>query len=255
MAALDEGGSAARAVANLEALMLTQMASLLPDYVRLVADGERDFCQALAEMTRVEVAARERRVTNQRIRSSGFPYIKTLADFDWDFQPSVPRGKVEELATLRFLENAENVLLIGSSGVGKTHIAVALGIEAVRAGREVRFVDCARLIEDLRDARKGALKDGPERYAHGKPPIIDGPGCLDIEEGGADLLSRLVSARHGRRSTIIATNAGISSWGEVLGDTVKAGAIADRVCHHCTMMKITGRSYRLKDLPVERKEE
>ena len=115
MAALDEGGSAARAVANLEALKLTQMASLLPDYVRLVA---RDFCQALAEMTRVEVAARERRVTNQRIRSSGFPYIKTLADFDWDFQPSVPRGKVEELATLRFLEDAENVLLIGSSGVG-----------------------------------------------------------------------------------------------------------------------------------------
>ncbi|MBS7407147.1 MAG: ATP-binding protein, partial [Coriobacteriales bacterium] len=111
MAALDEGGSAARAVANLEALKLTQMASLLPDYVRLVADGERDFCQALAEMTRVEVAARERRVTNQRIRSSGFPYIKTLADFDWDFQPSVPRGKVEELATLRFLEDAENVLL------------------------------------------------------------------------------------------------------------------------------------------------
>ena len=256
MATLDEGGSAARAVANLEALKLTQMASLLPDYVRLVADGERDFCQALAEMTRVEVAARERRVTNQRIRSSGFPYIKTLADFDWDFQPSVPRGKVEELATLRFLEDAENVLLIGSSGVGKTHIAMALGIEAVRAGREVRFVDCARLIEDLRDAHKrGILKNRLKYYTHSKLLIIDELGYLDIEEGGADLLFQLVSARYERRSTIITTNAGISSWGEVLGDTVKAGAIADRVCHHCTMMKITGRSYRLKDLPVERKEE
>ena len=225
MAALDEGGSAARAVANLEALMLTQMASLLPDYVRLVADGERGFRRA-------------------------------LADFDWDFQPSVPRGKVEEPATLRFLEDAENVLLIGSSGVGKTHIAVALGIEAVRAGREVRFVDCARLIEDLRDAHKrGILKNRLKYYTHSKLLIIDELGYLDIEEGGADLLFQLVSARYERRSTIITTNAGISSWGEVLGDTVKAGAIADRACHHCTMMKITGRSYRLKDLPVERKEE
>ena len=173
-----------------------------------------------------------------------------------------PRGKtltqqkVEELATLRFLEDAENVLLIGSSGVGKTHIAIALGIEAVRAGREVRFVDCARLIEDLRDAHKrGILKNRLKYYTHSKLLIIDELGYLDIEEGGADLLFQLVSARYERRSTIITTNAGISSWGEVLGDTVKAGAIADRVCHHCTMMKITGRSYRLKDLPVERKEE
>ena len=250
MAALDEGGSAARAVANLEALKLTQMASLLPDYVRLVADGERDFCQALAEMTRVEVAARERRVTNQRIRSSGFPYIKTLADFDWDFQPSVPRGKVEELATLRFLEDAENVLLIGSSGVGKTHIAVALGIEAVRAGREVRFVDCARLVEDLEDASsRGILKKRLKYYAHSRLLIIDELGYLDVGSAGADLLFQLISTRYEQRSTIITTNVGISGWGRVFGDDVAACAIADRVCHHCHLVKITGRSYRLKDLP------
>ena len=101
MAALDEGGSAARAVANLEALKLTQMASLLPDYVRLVADGERDFCQALAEMTRVEVAARERRVTNQRIGSSGFPYIKTLADFDANVQAATITLDVDRLRHFR----------------------------------------------------------------------------------------------------------------------------------------------------------
>ena len=146
--------------------------------------------------------------------------------------------------------------LCGALHKGKTHIAIALGIEAVRAGREVRFVDCARLIEDLRDAHKrGILKNRLKYYTHSKLLIIDELGYLDIEEGGADLLFQLVSARYERRSTIITTNAGISSWGEVLGDTVKAGAIADRVCHHCTMMKITGRSYRLKDLPVERKEE
>ena len=169
-------------------------------------------------MTRAEVAAREVRITNQRIRSSGFPYVKGLADFDWDFQPSVPRAEIEELATLRFVERAENVLLVGSPGVGKTHLAVALGIEAVRAGREVRFVDCARLY-------------------------------LDVGSAGADLLFQLISTRYEQRSTIITTNVGISGWGRVFGDDVAASAIADRVCHHCHLVKITGRSYRLKDLP------
>lgn len=149
MGAVAEGNPSIRAQANLSALGLHEMAASLPDYVRMVAAGERGFASALEEMTRVEVAAREVRITNQRIRSSGFPYVKGLADFDWDFQPSVPRAEIEELATLRFVERAENVLLVGSPGVGKTHLAVALGIEAVRAGREVRFVDCARLVEDL----------------------------------------------------------------------------------------------------------
>ena len=121
---------------------------------------------ALEEMTRVEVAAREVRITSQRIRSSGFPYVKGLADFDWDFQPSVPRAEIEELATLRFVERAGNVLFVGSPGVGKTHLAVALGIEAVRAGREVSFVDCARLVEGLEDASsRGILKKRLRYYA------------------------------------------------------------------------------------------
>lgn len=130
-----------RAQDNLAALRLDQMAASLPDYVRLVGEGEVDFVSAMAEMTAAEVLAREKRLLAQRVRSSGFPYVKTLADFDWAFQPSVPRAKVEELATLRFVDRAENVLLVGSPGVGKTHIAIALGIEAVRAGREVRFID------------------------------------------------------------------------------------------------------------------
>lgn len=220
----------------------------------MVAAGERDFCSALEEMTRVEVAAREARIVRQRIRSSGFPYVKGLADFDWDFQPSVPRARVEELATLRFIERAENVLLVGSPGVGKTHLAVAIGIEAVRAGREVRFMDCARLVEDLQDAQaRGILKKRLKYYAHSKLLVIDELGYLDIGEGGADLLFQLISTRYEQRSTIITTNVGIGGWGKVFGDDVAASAIADRVCHHCHVIKITGRSYRLKDLPRERR--
>ena len=160
MSAVAEASPSIRARDNLSALGLHEMAAALPDYVRMVAAGERDFCSALEEMTRVEVAAREARIVRQRIRSSGFPYVKGLADFDWDFQPSVPRARVEELATLRFIERAENVLLVGSPGVGKTHLAVAIGIEAVRAGREVRFMDCARLVEDLQDAQARGIKNG-----------------------------------------------------------------------------------------------
>lgn len=250
MGAVAEGSPSIRAQANLSALGLHEMAASLPDYVRMVAAGERSFASALEEMTRVEVAAREVRITSQRIRSSGFPYVKGLADFDWDFQPSVPRAEIEELATLRFVERAENVLFVGSPGVGKTHLAVALGIEAVRAGREVRFVDCARLVEDLEDASsRGILKKRLKYYAHSRLLIIDELGYLDVGSAGADLLFQLISTRYEQRSTIITTNVGISGWGRVFGDDVAASAIADRVCHHCHLVKITGRSYRLKDLP------
>ena len=156
---------------NLSALGLHEMAASLPDYVRMVAAGERGFASALEDMTRVEGTAREVMITNQRIRSSGFPYVKGLADFDWDFQPSVPRAEIDEL------------------------------------------------------------------------------GYLDVGSAGADLLFQLISTRYEQRSTIITTNVGIGGWGRVLGDDVAASAIADRVCHHCHLVKIAGRSYRLKDLP------
>lgn len=256
MAALSESSPCMRAQADLSELKLDQMRAAMPDYVRMVADGERDFAQAVAEMTESEVAARRGRIMRQRIRSSGFPYVKTLADFDWSFRPSVPRAKVEELATLRFMDGAENVLLVGSPGVGKTHLAVAIGIEAVKAGREVRFTDCARLVEGLKDASsRGMLKNRLKYCAHSKLLVVDELGYLDIDEQGADLMFQLVSTRYEQRSTIITTNVGIGGWAKVFGDEVTAGAIADRVCHHCTLIKITGRSYRLKDLPADKRRE
>lgn len=256
MGALDESSPYLRAQANLSELKLDRMCASMPDYVRMVSEGERDFAQAVAEMTQAEVVARRERIMRQRIRSSGFPYVKTLADFDWSFQPSVPRAKIEELATLRFVDSAENVLLVGSPGVGKTHLAVAIGIEAVKSGREVRFCDCARLIDDLKDAAsRGILKKRLQYYAHSKLLIIDELGYLDVDSHGSDLMFQLVSTLYEQRSTIITTNVGIGGWANVFGDDVAASAIADRVCHHCTMVKITGRSYRLKDIPSERRRE
>lgn len=254
MAALSESSPYVRAQANLSELRLDQICAAMPDYVRMVADGGRDFAQAVAEMTQAEVIARRDRVMRQRIRSSGFPYAKRLADFDWSFQPSVPRAKVEELATLRFMDAAENVLLVGSPGVGKTHLAVAIGIEAVGAGREVRFADCTRLVDDLKNAASwGTLEKRLRYYAHSKLMIIDELGYLDMDEQGADLMFQLISTRYEKRSTIITTNVGIGGWANVFGDDVAASAIADEVCHHRTLVKITGRSHRLKDLPADKR--
>lgn len=137
-----------------------------------------------------------------------------------------------------------------------TTYAITLGIEAVKAGREVRFMDCARLVDDLKDAQaRGILKKRLKYYARSKLLIIDELGYLDIDEGGADLLFQLVGTRYEQRSTIITTNVGIGGWAKVFGDEVAASAIADRVCCHCSMIKITGGSYRLKDLPAEKRRE
>lgn len=143
----------------------------------------------------------------------------------------------------------QNVLFVGP-GVDKTHLAVALGIEAVRAGREVRFVDCARLIEDLEDASsRGILKKRVKYYVHSRLLIIDELGCLDVGSAGADLLFQLISTHYEQRSTIITTNVGLSGWDRVFRDDVAASAIAGRVCHHCHLVKIADGFYRLKGLP------
>lgn len=244
-----EGSVSERIRGNLEELGLDAVASSAPEYSRLVATGAKSFPEALLEMTDAQVAAVRERDLDRRIEKASFPYVKTLRDFDFSSRPSIPRGVVEDLATLGFLDRHENVVLVGSPGVGKTHIAVALGVEAIRARKLTYFTDCRRLVSDLAHAAgKGQLERRLRFYAHLSPLIVDEVGYLDVDKQGADLLFQLVSRRYERRSTIVTTNVGMGSWSKVFGDPVVASAIADRLCHHCHLIRITGRSYRTKDL-------
>ena len=134
---------------------------------------------------------------------------------------------------------------------GKTHLAVALGVEAVRHRRLTYFVGCQHLVEDLeRAADKGQLERRMRFYSHLSLLILDELGYLQIDKRGADLIFQRVSRRYERRSTIVTTNVGIGMWADVFGNAVTASAIADRLCHHCHLIRITGRSYRTKDLPA-----
>ena len=226
-----------RLAANLEELGLEGMASSVPEYVRLVADGRKSLVDAMLELTDAQIALKRRADDERRTRMANFPYIKTLADFDWGFQPSVPRGLVEQLATLEFVDRGDNVVLVGSPGVGKTHLSIAIGHEAVMARKQA--------------SAKEALARRMRFYEHCSLLIIDELGYLDIGKEGADLLFQLVNRRYAlKRSTIVTTNVPVGRWGDVFGSNVTASAVADRLCHHCAMIKITGRSYRLKDVSI-----
>lgn len=242
-----------RLSSNLEVLGLGDMAAVLPDYVRLVADGEKDLVSTLLELTDKQLALKRHADDDRRIRMANFPFLKTLEDFDWSFQPSVPRGTIEQLATLDFMERGENVVFVGSPGVGKTHLSVALGYKGVLAHKQVYFADCSKVVEDLKHAvEKDTLRKRMKFYEHCSLLIIDELGYLDIGREGANLLFQLISRRYLLgRSTIVTTNVPVGQWGDVFGDNVTASAVADRLCHHCTLIKITGRSYRLKDIALE----
>ena len=186
-----------RLAANLEELGLEGMASSVPEYVRLVADGRKGLVDAMLELTDAQISLKRRADDDRRTRMANFPYIKTLADFDWGFQPSVPRGLVEQLATLEFVDRGDNVVLVGSPGVGKTHLSIAIGHEAVMARKQVYFADCSRLVEDLKHASaKEALARRMRFYEHCSLLIIDELGYLDIGKEGADLLFQLVNRRY-----------------------------------------------------------
>ncbi len=204
----------------------------------------------LDKLLDVELTSREERRIRTSLKLSGLPPGQTLESFDFAFQPSVERSRIETLATCAWIREHATLLIQGPPGVGKTHLAVALGVRAVESGFSVLFLRLEELLAAMkRDADLGPARLRRKKYANVSLLIIDEMGFEPLSRQEASLFFRLVSHRYGRGSLLITTNKGIKDWPEVLaGDEVLATAILDRLLHRSHVLNIKGRSYRLRDL-------
>ncbi len=240
--------AAAQARQQLEQLGLTEAAAVLDARLELAAQKQLPYADFLADLLGSETTARRERYLRARTRLAHLPFQRTLDQFDFRFQPSIDKRQVRDLATLTFVSEAANVLLLGPPGVGKTHLAVALGLRAIGQGFGVYFVRAQDLLEDLRRAQAEHRLDRRMRvYLAPKLLIIDEFGVWSYDRLAATALFSLISARYERGSIVLTSNKGFGEWGEVLGDAVIATAILDRLLHHSHVLNIRGESYRLRE--------
>lgn len=232
----------------LERLKMEHLQDSLDTLCEQASKNDLNYREFLEQALTQEWGGRHQKGLETRLKQARLPWVKTLEQFDFGFQPSIDRKVVRELAGLGFVDRCENVVLLGPPGVGKTHLAVALGVKAAEAGHRLLFMSLDRLVTTLVKARQENRLDRQlQQFSYPKVLILDEIGYLPMTREEASLFFRLINRRYERASTLLTSNKSFTDWGEVFGDQVIATAILDRLLHHSTTLNIKGESYRLKD--------
>lgn len=234
--------------ANLDRLKLSQMKEKLDDTIDFISKNNSPFAEGLLKLCNYEVDFKEANASRSMVKAGAFPFQKGLEHFQFDFQPSINPEQIQDFTTLRFLEKQENIVFLGSSGVGKTHLATAVGIAAAKKRTSTYFIKCHELLQQLKRAKlENRLETRLKHFCKYKLLIIDELGYLPINKEDSNLFFQLIDMRYEKKSTIITTNINFGDWESIFYDPVVANAILDRILHHATVVTITGKSYRIKD--------
>jgi DNA replication protein DnaC len=234
--------------AALKKLRLSGLILALDVRLHEAASHQLSHAEFLELIVQDELLVRADRTLQRRLKAAGFRDQKTLEDFDWSFNPSIPKRQLYELATGRFVREGQDLLLLGPPGVGKSHLVQALGYQAVRAGSTVLYRSIFDVVRDfLHDEAVGAEERLLTRYLKPDLLIIDDMGMKQLPKRSGEYLFEIIMRRYETRSTMLTSNRPLEDWGKLLGDVPSASAILDRFLHHAEIIKITGKSYRLRN--------